>query len=856
MATKLNLKAKGKAKANQSEHYELLKADFVPVGLPSATERSRAVASNSSRSEESLTEGASRPVVRSTNQRVTQDDSLAGPLFLEAWDADGHVTSFKIKDSKGGGWFTLSNVKLNENVWYTISVNKLSDLRYVANNKSTVPNFVFNDTISILARDNSALWSDQKDIRIANRRNANAPKVTPINRDLNNGETLIIPDLFAVSDADFNTIKKIKVTDLNNAAYSGYLTYKGTRVEAGTTLELNYADAKYLKFNSGTMSVLDEIRLSMTDGRYWGTATANVITNGPPRVDFKVVMPLEDYQEVRLDQVIKQGDVGPKAVYFQVFDANYADSNSAKLRNGTTELEGGVVHTIQASEMANYWLVGGAGDQPRLDELYFRMFNGEKFTGWQHLDVRTEPNHLQALVGQGWTNVPKSEPTVITYSYMESVPSYYEETPSNFAPPNSHQDYLFDQALMAWRDAANVDFVKVSDSVGGMIRLGTADVDDSNYILAMPPNLNEPLNQGKGGDIWLDNIRGGQDFTAFYDDLLYGGRALTVMIRALGKAIGLKDAGVGPNALPDATNNEQYTVMSGVSDVLMNDFPTDYQDNTYLHAATPMLYDVGAAAAIYGKLPKAYIGWYEHSADYNFPIFTATNHLLTFNFSFPLVCYPATYDLRPGAFSSISGIGFGSSFPESARGINNVGISWDAEISNRIDGSEVGTLFIGNHLANEFFSHSGDDTYIGGPGDDIFRSSSGQNTYIYRIGDGNDTIDDWSYDAFSQLKIYDAVPAPFESFDAIEDGFSFEKIGTYEVLLRFEGDEPSNDFQIRMPYFQDRIESLLLFRQDGTQIGSTLALQSIWAHLDTGPKVFRDSGVADSHGYGNLLVPV
>jgi Ca2+-binding RTX toxin-like protein len=59
------------------------------------------------------------------------------------------------------------------------------------------------------------------------------------------------------------------------------------------------------------------------------------------------------------------------------------------------------------------------------------------------------------------------------------------------------------------------------------------------------------------------------------------------------------------------------------------------------------------------------------------------------------------------------------------------------------EGGELGDYLVGSSAANRLSGFGGNDTLIGGTGDDILAGGSGNDTFVYTVGDGQDTITDF-----------------------------------------------------------------------------------------------------------------
>jgi serralysin len=158
-----------------------------------------------------------------------------------------------------------------------------------------------------------------------------------------------------------------------------------------------------------------------------------------------------------------------------------------------------------------------------------------------------------------WNNgTPYGTPTTITYSFLQSIPSY-DNGYRNIHSFNDVMKSCARQALATWASAANITFVEVSDAGdGGQIRFATADLDSRSSGEGHYPG------DGIGGDLFLQNSMSETSSptpgTYQYETLLH----------EIGHTLGLKHPGnynatgggsPGPY-LPSWEDNTSRTVMS------------------------------------------------------------------------------------------------------------------------------------------------------------------------------------------------------------------------------------------------------------------------------------------------------
>ncbi len=97
--------------------------------------------------------------------------------------------------------------------------------------------------------------------------------------------------------------------------------------------------------------------------------------------------------------------------------------------------------------------------------------------------------------------------------------------------------------------------------------------------------------------------------------------------------------------------------------------------------------------------------------------------------------------------------------------LTNADINAKMVVSRGTDGDDVingystNDLLIGGTGNDKLYGGDGHDTLIGGKGDDYLEGGTGADTYIWNLGDGNDTIYDHSYYGATLLKLGEGVSA-------------------------------------------------------------------------------------------------
>lgn len=302
---------------------------------------------------------------------------------------------------------------------------------------------------------------------------------------------------------------------------------------------------------------------------------------------------------------------------------------------------------------------------------------------------------------------------------------------SSAAQPLTSQDQVnFDLALQKWAVVANLNFVKVTESLNqvGDIRVAYSE-DPDEFTLAWSYL---PGRSVRSGDIWA-NTRGllnAQDWNP-------GTLSFEAMLHEIGHALGLKHPFFDPDnetaaTLPPPLDNTRYTVMSYTYNNPAGDEGNEYS----YHPTTPMLLDIAAIQHIYGANRQYHAGndlyLFNETDTYHETIWDAGGiDFIQYNGS-----APAIIDLNPTAASQIgppvyvqsNGVNLGAPIP-------NVWIAGGVTIENAI-GGQSNDMLTGNAAGN-FLD--------GGPGIDSVRIGSARNERII-----NKTADGYAVAAIAQ----------------------------------------------------------------------------------------------------------
>ena len=339
---------------------------------------------------------------------------------------------------------------------------------------------------------------------------------------------------------------------------------------------------------------------------------------------------------------------------------------------------------------------------------------------FDRIDAVTNPDNLK------WGNSRLGTSATVSYSFLTSIPGYYndliplgaEDPSNNFSSFTSSQKAAVREILDMYSEIANINFVETS--AVGDITFGNHSMGEGVGAYAYYPSLERVYDDRiapLSGDIWVNADREA-NFTP-----VKGEWSHLTLIHEIGHALGLKHPGdynaggggtPGPY-LPEGEDTHQYSVMSYNSHA-------SYDRNE--SPVTPMLYDIAAMQYLYGANMNTRTGHdtYTFSTETEIKAiwdaggwdhFDASNHSQS-----------VTIRLGDGEFSSIGGI-------------NNVAIAYGANIESA-EGGSADDLLIGNDGDNDLYGNAGDDTLYGLDGEDWLFGGAG-NDKLYG-GAGNDRL--------------------------------------------------------------------------------------------------------------------
>jgi serralysin len=281
-------------------------------------------------------------------------------------------------------------------------------------------------------------------------------------------------------------------------------------------------------------------------------------------------------------------------------------------------------------------------------------------------------------------------------------------------------------ALQAWANVANLNFVEVSESPTevGDFRFAFSYAVTDAWGWSRYPNSS----RASAADVWVNpQIR--------YDSWMPGSYNFMGLMHEIGHGLGLKHSGnyntgeaVGSEGpyLPAWLDFRNYTIMS-----YNNPASSSYVDQTFgatvrVYAQTPMVYDIAAIQYLYGANNNYKTGDDTYLINPSSPSYKTLwdaggmDTISVANFT-----YGCLINLAAGSYSNLHFNYW--------NGVNNLGIAFGATIENAIGGNGndaiygngISNIITGGYGADFLVGHKGNDTINGGAGSDVLGGGSG-----------------------------------------------------------------------------------------------------------------------------------
>lgn len=717
------------------------------------------------------------------------DGEVVDRLRIRYQGASAASLSFKGQSIKAGTWFELATADLG---FLKITTNKFGGASRVFKLQGR----------GYDGRD----WGNTTTVSYRVAANNKRPEIKVSNPELAVNQEMFAANLFTFTDGDLNTPKWVRFYETGVRAEGGYFSVDGVQQQARKWFTVAYDKLDTVKFHAAEIFDKERVRIQVSDGFKWSKIQTSLVeTVDVPVVSVEMNVVLEDIADVSLSSLFTQLDDGPRIRKYRIYDAN-GDNRSARLIDGNgNRMAQEKVIELTADEFREIVIRGGKSETRWHDEILIRANNGKEWSGWERLNVYTEPNHLDAFDLVSSWSANNGQPRELTYTFLQEVPFYYapdaDERDGFFAydrHPNFSDFTTFPQHIGArrglnyWANVSGLSFRETTqeDDIGH-ITFGLTSMDGGTAAYAYLPASINPAPQG---DIWLNEAYAPN----YVQDI--GSEGFLIHLHEMGHAFGLRhpfdDGDTDPRPfLPKTTDSEQFTVMSY----------TQHHGGLPTRASTPMLYDIAAIQHLYGQntnfnSDKTIYRW-DRDANVLETIWDGGGRdtILTANQT-----RSQLIDLRQGRFSNIGQnqqnvtIAFGSVIENAVGGVNN----------DVINGNEVKNFINGREGDDTLRGYGGSDTLVGGEGNDV---------YIYSVGDGNDTIREDGGRGRDRLEIHvpDTIYNTFAN-NPLENSIKFRQVGDdLQISLLFDGDDGRGTIRIKdQAKLQSRVETLRLYSGD------------------------------------------
>jgi Ca2+-binding RTX toxin-like protein len=199
-------------------------------------------------------------------------------------------------------------------------------------------------------------------------------------------------------------------------------------------------------------------------------------------------------------------------------------------------------------------------------------------------------------------------------------------------------------------------------------------------------------------------------------------------------------------------------------------------------------------------------------------------------------------DLRQGGFSAY-GRFFDFFTSQFINMDDQLGVAFEVDIENGIGGGFNDTMF-GNGLANTLSGNGGDDEIWGAGGTDLLRGNAGNDTFHYRLGDGNDVINELAGGGRDRIEL-----GSFPTLDSFTSDLSFRRLGRDLVIeLALDGGLAESTLTITNQSFGGYRVETMQFN------GVDIDLNSVFSQSTSASKRFAVSATSSSFGF--LVTPV
>lgn len=339
---------------------------------------------------------------------------------FQVQDADNSTARrYRFRDSAvGGGHLLLNGIKQTENVVFEITAGQLGQVEYYTGNQAAA------ETIFVSAYD-GRFWSDWGQISVTNRANNSAPVLSFANPLVRLEQKVELAKFFNYSDADGNSLKKLRIRDVSHAEPSGYFMMDDTRLAASVWHEIDAKDMFRVTFVGAKQSWWDTLQFQAYDGSLWSSTlfasqlTANnrfapelkAISHSTNERAFRGLTALYEFSDQDGDQLqaIRVRSYGTAAWHGRFYRAG-------------VEMANNVWHTISRSEIGMWEFQAGAVGVNT--QVGLMASDGFSFTANQVLDFRAVSS-TPVVTGIDRTILPEftvSVSSLFSYADKENHP--------------------------------------------------------------------------------------------------------------------------------------------------------------------------------------------------------------------------------------------------------------------------------------------------------------------------------------------------------------------------------------------------------------------------------------------------
>ena len=767
------------------------------------------------------------PIVSVNDVSIVENEMLTNVTDLFSWqDINGNYVSkirFKDKNKRGvSGSFYLDGTRQAANKAITLNSSQLDRLQFRSGSA------FITDDIEISAYDGR--WSKVEKASIKTNLNKARPDVEGQFITVRSGSIIDPLELFAASDDDGNTIKRVAMRDMGSVEKSGKFYQRGNEIADGKWVKFNLDRADQVEFRTKDLNVLEYIQVKVFDGKKWSEVdTANISVLATPSLGEEQTFYLDEFEVIQASELFGQTDNGPRVISYDIIDRGLDASSGRWLFNGSV-LKQNRIYTIDAEDLSLLQFRGGDFTDRHYDELLVRATNKFNTSEWAKVTVRTEPNYDRAGVALDLFGNPNTwdayrTTSTLNYHFMQFLPIEYD--------PDSAFGEGFQILRRDQQDVIRGMLEQIESYTGlgfrEVINPGAADLRFGSSIALPDMVFTGPNAQVADGWIDLDRNPFFPGSQRVSEDFWEHGQLFAGVTQMLG--LEYMNRAADPTAVPTANNRRQFSINNIFDGGSIAGNGVDL--NTSPVSTTLSIYDIAALQGVYGasavntgnstysfatSTPGTQRGIFEAIVD--------SGGEDTLDFSNQTIS--SVIDLREGGFSSV-GVYFDSFALDWLEMEENISIAFGSVIENAIGGSSSETI-IGNQFGNRILGGSGNDFIDAGAGNDYVSGGRGNDNFRYKVGDDRLIINDELGGGQDTLQIQLLQRNNFNNaITARKDGADLHlKITDSQNL------EVGNIVIAQQTTTESRIETLTLVDKNGAALTPNIDLSSIHAAANEG----------------------